>query len=298
MSLSNRVRPVEDMIIRLYHWDGSGRYIELAGPNQDADGVVLLEGVAGIIHAPIELVEIKTARLPGAIPVTYRVEKRMIELATLVQGRDSIGWQYWNQNLLQMLSPVRDSLLVVQTLPWGPRWIKVRRALSPDDEVLEDPTWALHQTWNWTLAAYDPDWRGRDLMSKTFSPVGSSGAGELKAANRGDRPSWPKVSGKGGAPWKIRDGVGGVLNPLPAMAAGETWVVDTHPMAWQLQSSTDPLKWEKLQRGFREQIAPRSIANVGVEVAGASAGASATLILEQRYEWPMGYAVPDAAVAS
>lgn len=297
MSLGNRAALVEDTIVRLYHWNGSGRFIELAGPNQDADGVVLLEGVSGLMHAPIELVEIKTARLPGAIPVTYRIEKRLIDLATLVQGHDSISWQYWNQNILQMLSPKHDSLLVVQTLPWGPRWIKVRRAAAPDDEVLEDPTWSKNQVWNWQLVAYDPDWRSRDLVSKTFAPAGSSGAGELRAANRGDRPSWPKVSGKGGAPWRIRDGVGGELNPLPPMAAGETWVVDTHPMAWQLQSSTDPNKWEKLQRGFREQVKPRSIASIGVDVAGAAAGASATLILEQRFEFPFGYGELEMAVS-
>lgn len=289
-------RLVDDTIVRLYHWNRSGRYIELAGPNQDADGVVLLEGVTGLMHAPIVPVEIKTARLPGSIPITVRIEQRVFELTTLVQGHDSIAWQYWNQNLLEMLSPYHDSLIVVQTLPWGPRWIKVRRQKAPDDEIIEDPTWSRNQIWNWQLVAHDPDYRGRDLMSKPFVPVGSSGSTTLRVANRGDRPSFFKVSGKGGL-WTVRDGVNGPMNPLPKMTANETWIVDTHPMAWQLQSSTDPSKWEKLQRGFRSQLPVRSVASVDVSVTGATAGTTATLIAEQRYEYPFGHGVPEEIVS-
>lgn len=292
LSIGGRLRTarlVDDTVVRLYHWNGSGKFIEFAGPRQDERGVVLLEGVEGLMHAPIVPVRIQTARLPGSIPVTYRIEHRIFDLATLVTGPDSIAWQYYNKALLDMLSPKYDSPLMVQTLPWGPRWIGVRREKRPDDPIEEDPTWSKEQVWNWTLVAHDPDWRSRTLTSLPFTPTGSDAAnGVLRVANRGTRPTYPKYSGKAGL-WHIQDGVDGQWNPLPAMTAQEGWTVDSHPMAWQLQSTVDRRKWEKLQRGFTQTIDPETEAVIKVRVgAGHPPGSTVQMLLEQRFDEPWG----------
>lgn len=278
-------RLIDDTVVRLYDWRGTGRFVELSGPRQNEHGAQLLEGVGGLWEPPITLVEIKTARLPGAIPVTVRVEKAEIDLPTIIQGKDSIEWQIWNQRINNLVSDSHDSPLVVQTLPWGPRWLKVRKAKGLEDPFEEDPTLARSQIWNWQLVAYDPDWRGKDLTAD-FDNAAGTGHGLHRIAYRGDRPSFPKWTGNGGD-WVLQQSPSGQWNPLPRMKSGEEWVVDAHPLAFQLQSTLDPDKWSLLQRGFTKPVTEEGEYTFGVRVAGPPT-ASCQLRLEQRYRHPWG----------
>ncbi|MFT3661999.1 MAG: hypothetical protein QM809_11515 [Gordonia sp. (in: high G+C Gram-positive bacteria)] len=282
------VRQVDDTLVRLYSWRGDGEFIELAGPRQGDHGAQLLEGVTGLWEAPRELVEIKTARLPGAIPVTVRIECLLIDLTTIIQGRDSVEWQWWNRKIHRCLSFTADSVLVVQTLPWGPRWVRVRRAAVHQGEIVEDPTFGLSQVWDWQLKAYDPDWRVRDLTAEWDNRSGT-GRGNLRIANRGDRPTFPKWTGRAGGPagWVLQQSPDGVWNPLPVMAGGEEWKADAHPMSTQLMSTTDRDKWRLLQRGFTEPVTAPGEFVFGVECAGPP-DAQVQLRLEQRFEHPWG----------
>ncbi|WLP91314.1 hypothetical protein [Gordonia sp. NB41Y] len=278
-------RLVDDTIVRLYDWRGTGDFVELSGPRQHVHGAQLLEGVGGLWEPPITLIEIKTARLPGAIPVTVRVEKIEIDLPTIIQGRDSIEWQWWNRRINRMLSDSHDSPLVVSTLPWGPRWMPVRKAEALSDPFEEDPTLALTQIWNWKLVGYDPDWRSRTLTAD-WSNKGGSGNGLMRIAYRGDRPSYPKWTGNAGN-WVLQQSPAGLWNPLPRMAAGEEWVADSHPLAFQLQSTLNSDKWEELQRGFTTPVTEEGEHVFGVRVDGGTA-AQCQLRLEQRHRHPWG----------
>lgn len=279
------VRLVDDTIVRLYDWRGSGDFVELSGPRQNRHGCQLLEGVGGLWEAPIELVEIKTAQLPGSIPVTVRVEKMMIDLPIIVQGKDSLEWQWWNRRLNRLLSDTHDSPLVVSTLLSGPRWIGVRKAKALDDAIEEDPTLSLSQIWNPQLAAHDPDWRSKDLTAD-WTNKSTTGHGNLRIAYRGNRPSFPKWTGNGGD-WVLQQSPGGLQNPLPRMAAGEQWVADSHPMAFQLKSNVDPDKWQLLQRGFTTSVDEEGEFVFGVQCDGP-ADSQVQLRLEQRYRNPWG----------
>lgn len=279
---------VDDTLVRLYSWRGDGEFVELSGPRQGEHGAQLLEGLSGIWEAERRLVEVTTARLPGAIPVAVRVECLLIDLTTVIQGRDSLEWQWWNRKIHRCLSSEHDSVLVVQTLPWGPRWIKVRRAAAHEAEIIEDPTLSLSQVWDWQLKAYDPDWRGRDLTAEWSNRAGT-GRGNLRIANRGDRPTFPKWTGNH-ADWMLQQGPGdAVWNPLPKMVSGEQWTADAHPLATQLMSTRDRDKWKKLQRGFTQSVDEPGEYTFGVECAGgAGTGAAVQLRLEQRFEHPWG----------
>ncbi|QBI97709.1 minor tail protein [Gordonia phage Dogfish] len=279
------VRLVDDTVVRLYDWRGTGKFVELSGPRQNQHGAQLLEGLAGLWEAPITQVEIKTARLPGGIPVTVRIEKMRIEMATIIQGRDSVEWQIWNRRIRSLLSPTHDSPLVVQTLPWGVRWIGVRLAQTPDDPFDLDPTLTKTQIWNWELDAYDPDWRSKDLTAHWVNKAGT-GVGNLRVAYRGDRRSFPKWTGNGGD-WVLQAKPGGMCNPLPRMVAGEEWVADAHPLAFQLQSTRNRDKWELLQRGFTDWIEEEGEYTFGVKVDGPTS-AACQLRLEQRHRNPWG----------
>lgn len=278
-------RLVDDTVVRLYDWRGSGQFVELAGPRQGEHGAILLEGVGGLWEVPITLVEIKTARLPGSIPVTVRVEKAEIDLATIVQGKDSIEWQWWNRRINRLLSDTHDSALVVQTLPWGPRWMPVRKAKSLDDPIEEDPTLSRSQIWNWQLVGHDPDWRSRTLTAD-FSNKAGTGNGLFRIAYRGDRPSFPKWTGNA-ADWVLQQSPAGLWNPLPAMKSGEEWVVDAHPLAFQLKSNLNPDKWEELQRGFTIPVVDEGEYTFGIRVDGPTS-AQARMYLEQRHRHPWG----------
>jgi len=279
------VRLVDDTLLRIYDWRGSGDFVELSGPRQNTHGAQLLEGLGGIFDAPVTQVEIRAATLPGAIPVTVRVAKRAIDLPVIVQGADSIAWQWWNRRLRRLLSPTHDSPLVVATLPWGPRWIGVRLREHPDDVFGVDPTLSRSHIWNLQFDAYDPDWRSRDLTA-TWRNTAGTGYGNLRIANRGDRRSYPKWVG-GAGDWVLQQSPGGLWNPLPRMAAGEEWVADSHPLAFQLQSTQNPNKWELLQRGFTRWIEGEGEYVFGVKVAGSSS-AWCQLRLEQRFSHPWG----------
>lgn len=272
---------VDDTILRLYPWHG-GPPIELAGPNQDHAGVILLEGLEGIWAAPITPVKIVTARTPGSIPVTVRVEERIVHLATMVTGDDSYSWQVWTRNMWRALSPTRDSLLVASTLVSGPRWLPVRRHATPDDQIVEDPTFSRAQIWNWQLVAHDPDWRSPDLTGDWIN-TGGTGVGVLRAAVRGDRPSYVTWTGNAGD-W-ILQGPDGLWHPLPSMAAGEEWTANSHPMSFQLQSTLDRDKWRLLKRGWTSPAPVESELALGVRVVGSSA-ARVQLRVQQRWEHP------------
>ncbi|GAC59347.1 hypothetical protein [Gordonia sihwensis] len=276
---------VDDTLVRLYDWRGTGQFVELSGPRQGDHGAQLLEGVGGLWEAQRSLVKIETARLPGSIPVTVRIEELLIDLPTIVQGSDSLEWQWWNRRIHRMLSFTHDSPLVVQTLPWGPRWISVRRRAAHEEEIVEDPTFGLSQIWTWQLVAHDPDWRSPDLTAEWDNSSGT-GRGNLRIAYRGDRPSFPKWTGVG-PDWNLQEPVSGLWNPLPRMAAGEEWKVDAHPLASQLMSSLDRNKWRQLQRGFTASVDEEGEYVLGVECSGP-ASAKVQLRLEQRYEHPWG----------
>lgn len=278
-------RLVDDTVVRLYDWRGTGRFVELSGPRQNDHGAQLLEGLGGIWEPPITQVEIKTARLPGSIPVTVRVETAEIDLPVIIQGRDSIEWQLWNRRINDLLSDTHDSPLVVQTLPWGVRWLPVRKKKSLDDPFEEDPTVSRTQVWNWQLVAHDPDFRSRTTTA-TFINKAGTGRGNLRIAYRGDRPSFPKWTGNGGD-WVLQQSPGGLWNPLPRMAGTEEWVVDAHPMAFQLKSNLNPRKWELLQRGFTKPVTEPGEYTFGVVVDGP-ASATCQIRLEQRHRHPWG----------
>lgn len=279
------VRLVDDTVFRIYDWRGTGDFVELSGPRQNEHGAQALEGVGGLFEAPRTLVEIKAATLPGGIPVSVRVEKLELDLPTIIQGRDSLEWQWWNRRIRRLLSFEHDSPVVVQTLPWGPRWMPMRLKAVPDDPFEEDPTWSLTQIWNWQLVGYDPDWRSPDLTA-TFVNKAGTGVGNLRVAYRGDRPSFPKWTGNRGD-WVLQDSPGGLWNPLPRMVAGEEWVADAHPLSFQLQSTLNPDKWELLQRGFTKSIAEEGEYTFGVKVDGP-ADATVQLRLQQRHTHPWG----------
>lgn len=275
---------VDDTVMRIYDWRGTGRFVELAGPRQADHGVQLLEGLGGIWEAPRRLVKIETARLPGSIPVTVRIEEMLIDFTTIVQGRDSVEWQAWNRRIHDLLSFTHDSPLVVQTLPWGVRWMPVRRRAAHEAEIVEDPTFGLSQVWDWQLVGHDPDWRSRDLTADWTNKAGT-GRGNLRVAYRGDRPSFPKWTGLG-PDWNVQE-FGGAWNPLPRMQAGEQWKVDAHPLSTQLMSNLDDRKWLQLQRGFSSSVTETGEYVLGVECSGP-ATAKVQLRLEQRYDHPWG----------
>ncbi|WP_336791765.1 hypothetical protein [Gordonia malaquae] len=276
---------MDDTVVRIYDWRGSGDFVELSGPRQGDHGARLLEGVEGIWEAERSLVSIKTARLPGSIPVAVRIEELEIDFMTIIQGKDSLEWQWWNRRIHRLLSFDHDSLLVVQTLPWGPRWIKVRRSGKHETEIEEDPTWSLSQLWDWRLVAHDPDWRTKDLTA-SWSNNTAARRGNLRVANRGDRPTFVKWAGRGGN-WNLQ-APGGQWNPLPRMAADEEWKVDSHPLATQLSSTADRDKWRRLQRGFTTPISEPGAHAFGVECEGPLSAAKVQLRVEQRYEHPWG----------
>ena len=71
------------------------------------------------------------------------------------------------------------------------------------------------------------------------------------------------------------------------MAGTEEWVVDAHPMAFQLKSNLNPRKWELLQRGFTKPVTEPGEYTFGVVVDGPTS-ATCQIRLEQRHRHPWG----------
>lgn len=262
--------------------DGTRITWDLWGPGSGRQGAELAPQVAGLMHVPFnQLISEGPYQVGGTHErVDFRKREISFQVNVGVDHPDTI-WRYRmvEERWWGSWSATEDGYLGVFTRTHGWRWLRVRLAQEPKNQMVLDPAAMGNNfmAWDMTVVAVDPYWRKRheqdtwvndgeddggipatpwdqleelieDIAEGLFPGISDLvpgmhiGEGNLVVANRGTEVAWPKFLVKGpGRAW-IEDGPGGRMVPLPLLTPKDgTVMVDTDPTARTLIGEKDPV---------------------------------------------------------
>lgn len=284
--------------------------LDICGPEMGAQGISLLSGFSGLMHAPRTVTRESAAHQEGSKPGDFpRVDERIIDVRLSTKGNTPALWETIDNLLWRVLTFDEDAYLRWYSAKGYWREMKVRLERKPVDTMTYDPRVTQHMVWSVTLLASDPWWYGV-THSSTWRNTNATGSGTLRLFNPTPRPLWVQFAGNkilsgSGERWTLPDA--GVKYPtghakagqfvthtLPLLTPGKEFYVDTHPLRETLMVKDNSLEWAKMKaEEFLFAIPPHTRPfEVPVSVVGGSTQSSVTAFMETRYDRPWGGEAP------
>lgn len=280
--------------------------LDVCGPNMGGQGITLMSGFSGLMHAPRTAISESWAYQEGATPSDFpRVDPRIVDLRLGTRGDTPELWEKIDSMLWQVLGFKHDAYLRWYSKN-GKQWreLKVRLDRKPNDKMTYDPRVTKYMIWDVTLVAYDPWWYSSTLTSTWINSDGS-GQGTVILENPADQECWVQWSGGrlvNNETWTLPDALGVypdrhskagqlVTHTLPTLGAQHGgFLVDSHPLAEQLMVLDDSQKWAEMHaEAFLFSLAPHTPpTEVPVKLVGGTAQSYVTAYMTQRWDRPWG----------
>ena len=284
--------------------------LDICGPDMGAQGITLLSGFSGLMHAPRTSNRESAAHQEGSRPSDFpRVDERIVDLRLGTRGDTPALWETINSLLWRVLRFDADAYLRWYSAKGYWREIKVRLERKPSDSMTYDPRVTKHMVWPVTLVASDPWWYGV-THSSTWRNSSGTGSGTVRIFNPTDRDmhlQWSsnRILSGSGERWTLPDAgkrypegherAGQyVTHTLPLLTPGKEFYVDTHPLRETLMVKDGSQEWAKMKaEDFLFSVPPHTRPiTVPVSVVGGSTESSVTVFMETRYELPFGGEAP------
>lgn len=281
--------------------------LDICGPDMGGQGICLLTGMSGLMHAPRTPVRESSAYQEGSTPSDFpRVDERIIDFRLGTKGDTEEIWEQIESLLWTVLGFKHDCYLRMYS-KGGTQWreLKIRLDRKPKDDMTYVPGLTKHQAWSITAVACDPWWYSETLTSSWVKTVGTTTAnGLLIVENAADQECWLQFASNeitNNSTWKLPDALGKypaghalagqqVTHTLPLLTAGQDFLVDTHPLAETLQVLDDSQQWAKMKaEAFLYPLAPHTPPTaIPISVTGGTAASSVTVFMTQRWDRPFG----------
>lgn len=284
--------------------------LDICGPEMGAQGISLLSGFSGFMHAPRTVTRESTANQEGSKVGDHpRVEERLIDIRLSTKGNTPALWETIDNLLWRVLTFNNDAYLRWYSAKGYWRETKVRLERKPVDTMTYDPRMTKHMVWSITLLASDPWWYGVTHTS-TWKNSKGTGSGTIRVFNPTSEPLWlqfagGKILGTSGERWTLPDAgtryptghakAGQlVTHTLPLLTPGKEFYVDTHPLRETLMVKDGSLEWAKMKaEEFLFSVPPHTRPmDLPVTVVGGSTQSSITVFMETRYDRPWGGEAP------
>ncbi|QBZ72707.1 minor tail protein [Gordonia phage GodonK] len=283
--------------------------IEVYG-DATADGVCLMKGFSGLMHAPRSHVKDSWAYQEGVTLSDFpRVDERIVDLKLATKGKSPQDWENVESNLWDVLGFKEDAVLRV-TFNGKSRELNVRLERKPDDAMDYFPGETKYMIWNITLIACDPWWYSNTLSSSwTRGATVADGSGWYNGAvniiNPADQDCWLEWSNREitvAEQWKLPDANAKyptghvnagqqVMHTLPNLGVGKSFLVQTHPLRETLMVMDNSLEWAKMRaEDFVFPLAAKTNNPITVPVAlkGGTTDSKVTVFMVQRHDRPWG----------
>ncbi|QGF20277.1 minor tail protein [Gordonia phage Sixama] len=283
--------------------------IEVYGPDA-AEGVCLMQGFSGFMHAPRTHVKDSWAYQEGVTLSEFpRVDERLIDLKFATKGLTTDDWEEVEKRLWKALTFKQDAVIRITTAN-ASRELKVRLERKPDDTMNYWPGETRHMIWAITLIAMDPWWYSQTISSSwTRNSAVADGqgwySGTLELFNPADQECWIEYANREitvAETWSLSDaGVkypAGhaladqfVMHTLPQLVPGKSFLVQTHPLKETLMVMDNSLKWAEMKaEEFVYSLPPEMVEpiTVPVKLKGGTEDSKIEVFMTQRYDKPWG----------
>lgn len=272
--------------------------LDILGPGSMEQGVGMLENFAGLYHAPRTPIRQSWAYQEGSTPSDFpRVEERLIDIRLVTRGVTTEEWEQVDAMLWEILTFTQEAILRVTSNVSAPREIRVRLDRKPKDNMKFDPGVMRHMVWEVTLVACDPYWYSSTLTSSWTNNSGT-GNGTLVLQNDADVECWVQFASNeimSSQTWTLPDGIYPANKvTLPTLSVGQSFLVDTYPLAETLMVLDDSQMWAAMNsKAFLYSIPPKTPPTVvPVKVVGGGYTATITAYMTQRWDRPWSVAAP------
>lgn len=279
--------------------------LDICGPDMGGQGICLLSGFTGFMHAPRTPIRESWAYQEGSTPSDFpRVDERIIDFRLGTKGDTAEMWERIDSLLWKVLGFKHDCYLRYYTADrksW--RELKIRLDRKPADTINYEPSVTKHMVWAITAVACDPWWYSTELVSSWTNTAGT-GVGELILRNDADQECWVTYSSgtlTTSQTWTLPDGImrypvghplagQNVTHTLPALGPGQEFLVDTHPLKETLSVMDATLQWAKMRsEDFIYPLAAHTPPTVvPVKVVGGTTASTVAAFMTQRWDRPFG----------
>lgn len=193
-------------LVQLEGWQGD--WFTLHGPNQGNRGVVL-NGLDGIVDAPVITSRSKTAFRPGALDGGKRWEEREVTITAtvapaLATGRADGDFELLDSDFRKAWSYSADSKLWIQTRS-GRRHLPLRLSSAPRYLTKLDPHRKQYGQIELDTVALVPWWIEPDVVDTWVSQDAGVQEGAVRIENPTDRPMWLKWTITAPGTWTLPD---------------------------------------------------------------------------------------------
>ena len=284
--------------------------LDILGPEMKNQGVCLLSSFSGLYHAPRTPVRQSWAFQEGSTPSPFpRVEERLIDLRLGTQGYSQFEWESIDKQLWDVLTFTNNAILRIYSAISPPRELQVRLDRKPKDLMTYDTASQNLMVWEVTLVATDP-WYYSTTITSSWTNTSGTGSGYITISNPGDVEAWPQWASGALATtqtWTLPDGIAiwpagsvdvngnsiagqNVTHTLPALSAGQEFLVDTFPLAPTLQVMSGAQAWAQMQgEAFQYSIPPNTPpTQVPISVANGTTTSTVTCYVTLRHDRPWG----------
>lgn len=297
-------RPVQLILRDRYGTDID--VLDIMGPNFEGQGVTLISGYEGFMHAPRTPVDQKHAYQEGADPSPYpRIEQRVVKFTLGTQAADPGVWEDIETRLWRFLRFDMDVYLRVYSVRSGWRELAIRLTERPADRLPYVPGILRFGVWDIVATAYQAWWQSPYLTDKirkgdlteevdpdTGDPDPGSGVrqGYVAMLNPADTRCYPEFSSNEltatTTVW-LPDALTGRMVPLPPLTAGKEFLVQTNPLKDTLLVRDDSQEWANMAaQAFLSWIKPGKVTPVQVPIwiQGGTNDTEVAVFLPQKWD--------------
>lgn len=292
--------------MQLIRRDSLGKVIEILdifGPDEQKQGVVLLEGYMGLYHTQRTVITDQWAYGDGEIPGDWpRVEARQVEFTLGTQAATAEAWERIENRLWRFLKFDEDVSLRVHSVLSEPRELKIRLKEKPNDLLNKGPGLIKVGVWKIVAVAYDPFFYSATIVdSVKRSDMTDIGGGVYEGFvdmyNPADQVCWPEFASNeltAPAQFWIPDGLDGPLLPINTagnmFGAGKEFYLRTDPIVENLLLRDDSLEWANMPYTFNYKIpagVPDPVSRP-IRIKGGSAATEVSVYLVQKWDRMFG----------
>ena len=309
---------VQMQLIRRDRTFGSPTYgkdldvMDIYGPDA-SEGVCLLKGFSGLVHAPRTQVKESWAYQEGVTLSDFpRVDEREIDLRFATKAKTASDWEELETRLWTILNFKQDAVIRL-TSENSVRELNCRLDRKPEDKMDYFPGEVKFMVWEVTLIACDPWWYSTTLVSSwTRGSTVADGQGwyngTVRIMNPADQECWLEWSNREievAETWSLPDAgykytaddaadVGNpalegtyLMHTLPQLAVGKSFLVQTNPLKETLMVMDNSQMWAIMRAEDFVHTLPAGVntpIEVPVKLKGGTANSKVSVFMTQRYD--------------
>lgn len=284
-------RALTNQNTKLVYFGTQGGVFHLAGQGMKTEGISLGTDPKQLYFPDMENLWTEGARMDGAWYQDTVLSKRELDLEFQVEGnsirqfgiRNDFWWSNWSTRM--------DGVLAGCGEVTGWRWMNVRLGGKSEPKWGKDP--ALIRACDYDCSIVAPRPAYRSFPDRIIWNDNGDHQGEMRLANRGELPAYPKFTMPGPGKYWIQDGEGGEIIHLPQIGWGDTMVVDTNNIrpfirVYNQATGVDgKLNWSKMKgKRLRAPIRPGTSSRIRVGVSQGSYNAQIMSTVTPEYLRP------------